>query len=171
MRFFLVSLTVISSLIFSSLSYAADKREFSKVNADEAAVKITTEDTSTPQAAMYVDGVENAQYISMMLADPKSQLAILAAKIAKESCDPDDKCGDVELTNTVMTAFNRGGWQEGHGERTFFVGFRFYGSGLEFTSSHMVTFAEDVVADVDQNDDYVGTIRKTLKLIRVVAIP
>jgi hypothetical protein len=171
MKFLLASFAVVSTLIFTSTSFAADKRVFSKINADEAEVKITTESTDTPQAAMYVDGVENKEFISMMLSDAKSQLATLAAKIAKESCDPDDKCGDVELTSTVLTAFNRGGWQEGHGERTFFVGFRYYGSGLEFSSSHMVTFSEDVVANVDQNDEYVGTIKKSLKLIRVVAIP
>ena len=158
---------------------AADKRTFSKTGPATATVKIETEAKDSVQAAVYVDGLENRKFIEMMIADKTSALAKLKAKIEMDQCQensttPDGwipMCGRFEVTDLVRTAFERGGWMEAGAAYTFFIGFRFAGTGQMLETYSMATISEDVAADVDSQMEYLGTVKKQLKLQRIVAIP
>lgn len=160
-------------------AHAGDVRTFKKINSNSASVRIETEAKEGIQAASYLDGVENAQFINMLLDDPQSRLSILKRELEMENCgttstQPDGwipGCGGVELTGTVRTSFGRGGWMEGGSAYTFFVGFRFAGTGHFFDASHMVTFTEGVIAEVDSDMNYAGFITKSLALDKIVALP
>ncbi|WII71892.1 hypothetical protein QJS83_15620 [Bdellovibrio sp. 22V] len=166
-------------LFFVFSAHADDVRTFSKLGPNTALVKIDTEDKEGTQAAMYIDGIENQEFITMMLADPTSSLSILRKQIETENC-PDEVptpeghipgCGEVEFTPIVQTAFGRGGWMEAAATYTFFVGFRFEGTGHYFESTHMVSFSERAEAQVDDNMDYLGVVLKTLNLEKIVPLP
>ncbi|WP_413613303.1 hypothetical protein [Bdellovibrio sp. HCB-110] len=158
---------------------ASESRVFQKTNSNSASVKIETESKEGTQAAVYVDGEENAQFINMLLDDPSSRLSVLRGQIEQEHCQtnsatPDgwiEGCGGVEVTEVVRTAFGRGGWMQGGATYTFFVGFRTAGTGHIFESSYMVNFSEEVDADVDQDMKYLGSVTKKLVLGKIVRLP
>ncbi|WP_415063973.1 hypothetical protein [Bdellovibrio sp.] len=166
-------------LLFSLNSQATEQRTFTKLGPDSALVKIVPESSDTPQAATYVDGNENVAFIEMMLADPQSSLAQTKQQLEMENCgetstSPDGwipSCGRVELTSFVRTSFGRGGWMEAGAGYTFFVGFRFAGSGHFFESRYMATLREDVIADVDEQMQYQGSLSKNLGLEKIVILP
>ncbi|MNL46508.1 hypothetical protein D3C87_1692270 [compost metagenome] len=54
---------------------------------------------------------------------------------------------------------------------TFFVGFREVGTGHFFETYYFAVIKEDVVANVDDNDEYAGSFRKNLSLVKILAIP
>lgn len=158
---------------------AADKRTFAKTGPNTATVKIETEAKDSIQAADYVDGLENRKFIEMMIADKTSTLAKLKAKIEMDQCQensttPDGwipMCGRFEVTDLVRTGFERGGWMEAGAAYTFFIGFRFAGTGQMLETYSMATISEDVAAEVDSQMEYKGVIKKSLTLQRIVAIP
>lgn len=157
----------------------AETREFKKTSANSAQVVITTDDKDSVQAATYLDGQENEKLISTFLADPKSELSKLKAKVEKANCDanstPDDgwipQCGEVVLSNLVTTSFGRGGWAEGSAEYSFFVSFRMDGTGRFLESLYLVSIVESVEAKTDSNYNYTGQVVKTLNFGSVQNLP
>lgn len=165
--------------ILSLHAYATEQRTFTKVGPEAATVKIVTEETDVPQAAAYVDAAENVQFIQMMMDDSQSSLAHIKNQMEFDNCgetstDPEGwipGCGRVEITPFIRTSFGRGGWMEAGADYTFFVGFRFSGSGHFFESKYMVTINEAVVADVNEQMEYLGSLTKSLNLEHIVALP
>ena len=157
----------------------ADTREFKKISANSAQVIITTDDKDSVQAATYLDGQENVKLLSTFLADPKSELAKLKAKVELANCDtnstPGDgwipQCGEVVLSTLVTTSFGRGGWAEGSAEYSFFVSFRMDGTGRFLESLYLVSIAESVEAKIDPNYNYTGQVVKTLSFGSVQKLP
>lgn len=170
---------LVLSLFVTLSAHADDVRDFQKVNSNKAIVSIETEDKDGTQAAAYLDGAENPQFINMLLDDSQSRLSLLKQTLEMEHCQkisatPDgwiDGCGAVEVTEIIRTSFGRGGWMEGASGYTFFVGFRSAGTGHYFESTHMVTFTEHVVANTDANMKYLGSVTKTLELGKIVKLP
>ncbi|MDD4976414.1 MAG: hypothetical protein PHY93_18800 [Bacteriovorax sp.] len=169
-------------LIISTLSFglkAEEIRTFNKLNASQAEVIIQTEETDATQAAMYVDGKENEQFIKMLLQDKTSDLARLKAKIELDNCDQNSTdenpwitgCGEVTITSEVKTAFGRGGWMSGSANYTFFVGFTEDGSGRFFEATYMVKISEDAEAQVNGDFKYNGIIKKYLSFDKISALP
>lgn len=162
-----------------SLSAHADteKREYKKVNANEAVVTITTEETDGTQAAVYVDAAENKKFIEELLKDPKSKLAQAVSDLEMSTCGANstpenpwiDGCGEVTITDAVRTSFGRGGWMSAGAGYTFFVGFTSDGSGRFFDVSYMVTISEGAEAQVKGDDsfEYSGVVLKSLSLDKV----
>ncbi len=165
--------------ILSLQAYAAEQRTFTKIDPEAATVKIVTEETDGVQAAAYVDAAENSQFIQMMRDDSQSSLAQIKNQMELDNCgetstDPEGwipSCGRVEITPFVRTSFGRGGWMEAGADYTFFVGFRFSGSGHFFESKYMVTINETVVADVNEQMEYLGSLTKSLSLEHILALP
>ncbi|MBC7537310.1 MAG: hypothetical protein H7281_00695 [Bacteriovorax sp.] len=174
MKTILLGLIVLVSLNAS----ASEKRTYTKMNSFEARVKIETEEKKSIQAAIYVDGLENAKFIKDMLSDKKSILSKLKSNLEIENCNKNstpekpwiDGCGEVTLTSEVRTSFGRGGWMSGGGSYTFFVGFTNDGTGHDFDVSHMVTFSERVEAQTTPDGNYSGVIIKNLYLVKVKKI-
>ena len=171
MKGFFLGLFVL--VVSANVQAEAERREYKKDNNMQSTVTIHTEETDGTQAAIYVDGLENKQFIKDLLADPSSPLAILKAEIEKENCEtvssPDnswiDGCGEVTITDAVTTSFGRGGWMSAGAGYTFFVGFTSDGTGRFFTSTHMVTISESAEAQVTADTfDYNGIVIKTLTL-------
>jgi hypothetical protein len=157
----------------------AEMREFKKHDANSAEVIITTDEKDYTQAAVYLDGQENAKLLSMVLADPASELSKLKLEIELDNCEanstPDDdwvpQCGQVEFSELVKTSFGRGGWAEGQAGYSFFIGFRMQGTGRFLESLYLVTIVETVVAAQDENYNYQGTITKTLNVGTIQKLP
>jgi len=167
---------VVSSI---SLTYGSEKRTYTKKNSQEASVVIITDEQDSTQAAMYVDGKENARFIDEMLRDSKSKLFKLRQAIELENCGttsttPEarriDGCGEVTITKEIRTSFGRGGWASGGAGYTFFVGFTSEGSGRFFDVSHMAVIFEDVEANTKENGDYAGSVVKTLNLEKIIKL-
>jgi|GEM_PF-615687 len=172
-------LGLLISFFLTLPAFATEQRQFQKVDANTAVVKIITEERDSTQVANYIDAQENAQYLLMLLADHQSKLSLLMKQIQQDNCGttteaPDgwiDGCGGAEITDFVRTSFGRGGWMEAGAGYTFFVGFRSAGTGRFFESTYMVTFFEHGVADVDQNGEYLGSITKDLTFGTVTKLP
>lgn len=162
-------------LTLSVSAHAEDTRTYKKVSPIEAVVTIKTEDAHYTQVAPYVDGVENEQFLSDLLKDPKSPLAKLAREIEMENCEttstPDnswiDGCGEVTLTTPVRTSFGRGGWASASASYTVFVGFTMDGTGRFFEVSHTIQISEGAEAQTDITGEYNGYITKVLSLDNV----
>ena len=157
---------------------AAETRAYTKINSSEATVVIATEERSSTQAAIYVDGKENERFIQEMFKDSKSKLFQIRQAIEKENCNknstPDktwiDGCGEVTLTKEVRTAFGRGGWASGAAGYTFFIGFTSEGSGRFFDVSHMAIISEDVEAQTTSTGDYAGKVVKKLSMGKIIKL-
>lgn len=172
MKAFILGLLVLS---LSNSVFAAETRTYKKVNASEATVTIKTEETDGTQAAAYVDGNENEQFINELLKDESSPLYKLAREIEQEMCDatstPDnswiDGCGEVTITKEVRTSFGRGGWASAGAAYTFFIGFTSDGTGRFFDVSHMITIGESADAQTTEEGEYNGEVIKSLGLLEV----
>lgn len=175
--------SLLTFIILSSLSFGVhaevEKRTFKKVSEKAALVTIQTEETDGTQAAGYVDGHENAEFIKMLLKDKNSELSKLKKSIELENCETTstdenkwiDGCGEVTFTPEVNTAFGRGGWMSGGANYTFFVGFTSDGTGHFFTATHMVTFSEDCEAQVNEQYEYNGIVLKQMVLENIKVVP
>lgn len=169
---------VLVLIFLSSLSHAGEIRKYKKINSSQSEVIIQTVEHDSTQASSYVDGKENQQFIQDLLDDNTSLLFKLKQQIEKEYCGKTstvqirhiDGCGEVELTNDVMTSFGRGGWDSGGASYTFFMGFREEGTGHFFDVSHMVTIGESVLAETTSAGDYAGRVIKTLSFGRISRI-
>lgn len=162
----------------ASTAFAADHRTFQKLGADSAQVLIKTS-AAAVQAADYVDGVENSQFLNMMKSDAKSTLSQLVRKLEMDYCGENSSspdgwipfCGRIEMAKEVQTSFARGGWMEAGGSYSVFVGFREAGTGKELTMSHLFVFDEEVLAEVDSNGTFLGRLKKTLKYQKILVLP
>jgi hypothetical protein len=163
----------LSAQLFANSEELEEIRTYKKTGATTAEVLIQNADT---QAAMYIDGNENAQFISELLEDSQSPLSKLAKEIQDEMCgdmtDEEDmpldySCGYVDLSNTVMTSYGRGGWMSAGASYTFFMGFRHAGTGRFFESTHMITIHESVEATVDENYEPNGEMVKYLEFGKI----
>lgn len=174
-----VVLSGLGSFIFTLSAFAAESRQFSKVDTEQAMVKIVTEESQGLQAAMYVDGAENEKFMKMLLEEPSSRLAALRDELEKENCDSEaprydswiEDCGTVEFTEPVQTSFARGGWMSAGAKYTYFVGFRHAGTGHIFEASYMVVIQEEVNATLNQQTGAPGILTKDLSLVRIVRMP
>jgi hypothetical protein len=164
----IVMLTVFN---FSHADEADFKRTYKKTSSDSAEVLIET--GSSMQAAELVDRAENQKFIDELLKDKNSKLAKLKAQIEMDSCGETSKsledswiqgCGEVEITDYVLTSFGRGGWASAGAGYSFFIGFREDGTGHFFESSYIATFSEGVSAINDSDEDFKGNYLKTLSL-------
>lgn len=167
-----------STVFFFSAAHA-ETRDFKKVDSQSAKVLITTDDRDYVQAAQYLDGQENQQLITMLLADPDSRLSKIKAAIELDICGTNstpeepwiDQCGQVEFSDLVQTSYGRGGWAEGYADYTFFVGFRSDGTGMMLESLYTVEITESVVANIDNDGTYTGTVEKKLGIGQVMRLP
>jgi len=173
MKFFFFSL-----LAFSLTAQAEETRTYKKLNSSQAEVVIQTVEQDGTQAASYVDGKENNQFVSDLMGDKKSLLYKLKREVELENCEETSTdetshipgCGEVQLTPMTLTSFGRGGWDSGGAAYTFFVGFRQDGTGRFFDVSHMVTISESVLAQTTADGEYAGKIIKTLNFGKITRI-
>lgn len=169
-------------LLFSTFSiaclHADEVRTYKKIDSTQAEVVIKTAERESTQAATYVDGKENQQFLHDLIKDKSSALYDLRKQIEKENCNKIsteqsghiDGCGEVQMTNLVLTSFGRGGWDSSGAGYTFFVGFRQEGSGRFFDVSHMVTISENVTAGSTSDGQYNGKVTKTLNMGKITRI-
>lgn len=174
------ALLVLTGLILSLSAHAEEKRTFKKIDANTATVTIDTGDAAGgTQAAGYVDAQENKQYIEMMLNDPTSKIGAIKYQMEQDTCQahstPDNSwiagCGEVHITDAVLTSFGRGGWMGAGGGYTFFLGFLDDGTGHFFSSYYSVWIEEGVEAQTDDKGEFTGVLVKTLSLKDVVKLP
>ncbi|MGZ3818045.1 MAG: hypothetical protein ACXWRZ_15380 [Bdellovibrio sp.] len=162
------------SILLLHFSVHAEQRSFKKSSPDAAIVQITTgSPQQSVQAADFVDAMENKQFIEMMLSDKASQLAKIRRDLELENCGKEsvdgkwiESCGQVQLTDYVLTSFGRLGWMMAGASYSFFVGFRMDGTGRYFNSSYLVTINETVEANENGNRNYTGSLVKSLKKIK-----
>ncbi|MFS4460557.1 hypothetical protein [Bdellovibrio sp. HCB2-146] len=172
-----VILMLSTTLLFCTAE--AETRDFQKVDSHSAKVVITTDDRDYVQASEYLDGKENQELISMLLADPDSRLAKIRNAIEMQICETNstpenpwiDQCGQVEFSDLVQTSFARGGWAEGYASYTFFIGFRSDGTGMILESLYSVEVNESIVANIDTEGNYIGTLEKKLTLGFITKLP
>lgn len=174
----MIKFSVFICVMFLNFLAHAEQRSFIKSSPDLAVVQIGTDSAQQGvQAAQFVDGMENKQYIQMMLADKASQLARIRSQLELDSCGKESKngewiksCGQVEVTDFVRTSFGRLGWGMAGASYTFFIGFRMDGSGQYFSSHYMVTVNETVEANTN-NGKYSGSLNKNLGLENISKLP
>lgn len=170
-----------AALIFCAGADAAksdEVRTYKKLNSSQAEVVIQTVEQDSTQAAAYIDGKENQQFVNDLLKDKNSLLYKLKHDIELENCDRNSTsesswipgCGEVTMTERVRTSFGRGGWDSGGSAYTFFMGFTEDGTGHFFDVSHMVTISESVLAETTSQGDYAGKIIKTLNFGKITRI-
>lgn len=125
------------------------------------------------QAAAYVNANELPQVINLLLQDPSSDLSKAKREIEEKECpgvpsqEVGVECGRVQFTSAVQTSFGRGGWMDGAGIWTFFVGFRENGTGHFFDAQYGVEMSETVSAQVDKDGVYTGELVKEYGLKRI----
>jgi hypothetical protein len=175
----MMRLILVFAFVLFSISAGADEvRTYKKLNSSQAEVVIQTVEQDSTQAAAYVDGLENEQFVNDLLKDKNSLLYKLKHDIEIENCDHASTtesswipgCGEVTLTARVRTSFGRGGWDAGGAAYTFFIGFTEEGTGHFFDVSHMVTISESVLAQTNSAGDYSGKIIKTLNFGKITRI-
>lgn len=167
-----------SLFVLTVSAQAEEIRTYKMLNSSQAEVVIQTEEQDSTQAAAYVDGKENDQFVSDLMKDKKSVMYKLRRQVELENCEQTSTdettripgCGEVQLTGMVMTSFGRGGWDSGGAAYTFFVGFRQEGTGRFFDVSHMVTISESVLAQTTTEGDYAGKVIKTLNFGKITRI-
>lgn len=168
-------------LLLLALSFNCQAEEikiYKKLNSSQAEVVIQTAQQDGIQTAAYVDGGENDHFVSDLMSDKKSLLNKLKRQIEMENCEQTSTdettqipgCGEVQLTNFILTSFGRGGWDSAGAAYTFFIGFRQEGTGRFFDVSHMVTISESVLAQTTEDGSYAGKIIKTLNFGKITRI-
>lgn len=173
MKYLFLPLTLLSFAVQSE-----EIRTYKKLNSSQAEVIIQTVEQDGTQAATYVDGKENWQFVKDLIKDKKSLLYKLKKKIEMENCETTSTetdshipgCGEVETTEMLRTSFGRGGWDSGGAGYTFFIGFRQDGTGRFFDVSHMVTISESVQAETTPEGEYAGKVLKVLNFGRITRI-
>ena len=165
---------ILATLLFAQTAFAEETKKFEMVSDMAALVTIHTDEEAI-QAAGWVDGSDNQQFIDELLRMEGSALNKLKKQIELENCDsnstPDNSwiegCGEVTITKEVRTSFGRGGWASAGAGYTFFVGFTSDGTGRFFNSSHMVTILEDIEAQTNEEGDFNGTLFKYVSLSNI----
>lgn len=173
---------ILGLLVLSFAAHAdesAGNRSYKKISSVEAVVTITEESTEGTQAAIYVDGIESNRFIADLVADQNSPLAKAVKAMEMENCDETsteplgyiERCGSVEITNSVQVSFGRGGWASAGQSSVYFVGFRSDGTGNYFNSDYMIKVSESVEAQTDENGEFNGTLLKVYSLDKVTQLP
>ena len=165
---------ILATLLFAQTAFAEESKKFEMVSDMAALVTIQTDEEAI-QAAGWIDGSDNQQFIDELLRLEGSALIKLKKQIELENCEtnssPDnswiDGCGEVTITREVRTSFGRGGWASAGAGYTFFVGFTSDGTGRFFNSSHMVTLLEDIEAQTNEEGDFNGTLFKYVSLSNI----
>lgn len=154
---------------------AFEKRTYTKMSSSKAMVKIEAQEEGRIQAALYVDARENDQFINSMLSDKASSLAKLKLQIEKDFCSKNsatnsnqiEGCGEVTLTKVIRTSFSRGGWMSGEAAYTFLIGFTAEGTAKTFYATHLISFSENVNAQIKSDGTYSGVFLKTIELDKI----
>ncbi|MBY0415535.1 MAG: hypothetical protein K2Q18_15285 [Bdellovibrionales bacterium] len=173
--------SIILGLMILSIAsvHATESREYKKVSSTEAVVKIQTEEQDGTQAAAYVDAQENKKFIADLRKDKNSALAKLISEIELANCETNsteenpwiDGCGQVIITDSVLTSFGRGGWASAGAGYSYFIGFQSDGSGRFFESDYILTIYESVEAQAKDDGNYAGFVLKTLSFDNILKLP